>query len=438
MSNTSEPDIDYVECSIIGGCLSDEGCIELLIEYLAPNQFNTTQAKNCYQEILTLYKTYGWPAVDVLAVANSLATRYTNKAGYDPDRIRVYLGRCLEVPTPKHMVIAAATRVKQTSRERQIKTALAQALNSDTLSFDNSLLEVSRMISDSTTEQFIDTIVSMDTAFAKWKEAANYDFAEGGLTTGWPTIDKGLNRPIAKGEVIAIAARTGVGKTHGATSIVRNALRRNKEAGALFASLEMPLEEITERFVAQALNVDPENMRLEAVAGNIDYTDVFAADDCMDRIRLYDYDLSIQQLPSVITRAAKSGIDPRLVVVDYMGLMQWDGHKGVLGYEKVSEIARQFKSVAKRTGTSIIACAQLSREAGDGTTPPTMDMIRDSGAIEEACDRIFGMWRDSQYVYVRILKNRHGPIGATARLSYSMGLELQESISDAVREHTKS
>jgi replicative DNA helicase len=94
------------------------------------------------------------------------------------------------------------------------------------------------------------------------------------------------------------------------------------------------------------------------------------------------------------------------VFIDYGGLI-----RGAEDYNKISSIARGLKELSKKLNTRVMCAVQLSRAAGDGTIPVTMDMLRDSGAWEEAADYIIGAWfsrSDQHRIHASILKNRQG------------------------------
>jgi replicative DNA helicase len=89
---------------------------------------------------------------------------------------------------------------------------------------------------------------------------------------------------------------------------------------------------------------------------------------------------------------AKAGQKIRLLCVDYLGRMKGTGKDA---YEKISEIAKGLKNVAKECHMAVIVVVQLNRTGGKGTVEVEMDMARDSGQIEEAADYAIGMWKAS-------------------------------------------
>lgn len=117
--------------------------------------------------------------------------------------------------------------------------------------------------------------------------------------------------------------------------------------------------------------------------------------------------------------------DLGLVVIDHLGLVMPE-NASEKRYESMTKATHRLKQIANATGIPILALCQLSR-AGVGTADkkPTMDTLRDSGAIEEDSDVVILLHRPDYYVDkdqqtrpwleqeldVIIDKNRHGDTG---------------------------
>jgi replicative DNA helicase len=114
-----------------------------------------------------------------------------------------------------------------------------------------------------------------------------------------------------------------------------------------------------------------------------------------------------------------------VIGIDYLGLM---GGPGKNEYEKISELARNCKRLAKLLDIPVIVIAQTSRKAGSGDVEISLDMGRGSGAIEESADFVLGLFQaervllsteddEPEYDLVcKVLKNRKGPKGSRWKL----------------------
>ena len=104
-------------------------------------------------------------------------------------------------------------------------------------------------------------------------------------------------------------------------------------------------------------------------------------------------------------------------------------------------------SIAIRERVCLLVCLQLNRSGKDGERP-TLAMLRDSGATEEAMDRVIAVWNPSDASdldndalrsatrHMRracLLKNRKGSLGDTADLTFTFGQRLVELAPDDYR-----
>jgi replicative DNA helicase len=258
-------------------------------------------------------------------------------------------------------------------------------------------------------------------------ERKNPDLAP--VRLGLAELDSDM-RGISAGQVCLIAARTAVGKSFFLASVLDNFTAGRPNDGALALSLEMPATEWAERQLAIAENVSPETVEKWVLAGTIrERSQAFRRRT--QHVLVCENGLRLAQVPAAIDQAReKLGIVPlRLVGVDYLGLVQGSGNSD---YERSSGIARGLKQIAKAKHVALLVAVQLSRAAGDGSEPVGMEMIRDSGAIEEAADFIIGCWRPGKakglsyteqsdldsVLKAKLLKNRKGKDGRELDLAF--------------------
>lgn len=240
---------------------------------------------------------------------------------------------------------------------------------------------------------------------------------ETGLLTGIGCIDRQTGG-LQDGRVLVVAARTGVGKTALSNQICMNIASRNIPVG--ICSLEMSTSELTLRSIAytcqaslsglfkadhEALGYMSNGIQQKKMA---DWPVYFNTDE-------YRLDKIINQI-TVWARRDKI----KLAVVDHIGLVEVQGAKSA--NERLSEVTRALKKLAKRLDIPLILVSQLNRANDKERRPPRLSDLRDSGSIEQDADMVILLNKimDNNDFYVRheidIPKNRQGPVGKVAEV----------------------
>jgi replicative DNA helicase len=110
-----------------------------------------------------------------------------------------------------------------------------------------------------------------------------------------------------------------------------------------------------------------------------------------------------------------------LVIVDYLQLMSFGGHKVDNKQQEVAEISRMLKGVARELQCPVVALSQLSRAVEKRPEQkPMLSDLRDSGAIEQDADTVLLLYRPDYYegtvdhekdseAFLNVAKNRNGP-----------------------------
>ncbi len=244
---------------------------------------------------------------------------------------------------------------------------------------------------------------------------------------GFGSIDADL-RGVSAGQVLGVAARTAVGKTWVLNSVLETFAVR-KDAGGLVLSLELPGPEWAERQLAVHADVAPEQVETWAREGVL----IERAASFLDRMRnvvAVDDPVQLGDLRRIFSAARRRLSAPlRLVTIDYLGLL---GAEGKDAYQRASSLGLGLKLVAKQEQVAIVVAMQVSRAGGDGSTPVTIEMLRDSGVLEESLDFLLGCWRPEKaqnlgvmeaeevrdLMRVAILKNRKGNDGRVVDLRF--------------------
>ena len=114
----------------------------------------------------------------------------------------------------------------------------------------------------------------------------------------------------------------------------------------------------------------------------------------------------------------------RLIVVDYLQLMQGPVELRGLREQEVAAISRTLKATAKELNIPIIALSQLSRDVvkrTGGLGKPQLSDLRESGSIEQDADMVIFIHRpeftgmsedpaDKEMAWIVIAKHRNGEV----------------------------
>lgn len=249
-----------------------------------------------------------------------------------------------------------------------------------------------------------DDIITMEEAAKKWLELRKKTSK---LNSGFKHIDN-IIPFFDPGEVLFIAARSGVGKTTIGMQL-SNGIAQGHSGYGLFASLEMPTTSIFVRSaIIESSKKKQTKMSYEEVTNELlkNPDQIKEITEKWNRLLIIDRaSVNVEQLKSYYEIAnEKYNFGISNFLIDYVGLIS-----GASDYDGLSKAARSIKQIAKILNARIIVVVQLSRKAGDGTVPVTIDMLRDSGALEESADYIMGVWlsvKDPTIMHCSFIKNR--------------------------------
>ncbi len=226
---------------------------------------------------------------------------------------------------------------------------------------------------------------------------------KGGLT-GIPTGYSGLDEMTSgwqASDLVIIAGRPAMGKTSFALSIAKNvAVDYGIPVG--FFSLEMNNVQLVNRLISNVCEISGHKI----LNGQLDPSDWERLDKTIARLSdapIYVDDtpgLSVFELRTKARRLVREkGV--KLIMIDYLQLMNANGMKFGSRQEEVSTISRSLKGLAKELDIPVLALSQLSRnvenrEGLDGKRPQLSD-LRESGAIEQDADMVLFVHRPEYY-----------------------------------------
>ena len=384
-----------VERAVLGALMIDKDAYAVVCETLRPESFYEPRNQMVYAAIRDL--SMEEKPVDVLTVTDQLSKT----------------GKLDEVGGPGYIVelssrVASSANIEyHASLGRQL---ISFASNIETKAFDEtidvedlmqeaegSLFELSQrnMKKDYTA---IDPVIAQ--AVKTIQNAAKNTDGLTGVSTGYYKLDD-LTSGWQASDLVIIAGRPAMGKTSFALSMAKN-IAADARVPMAFFSLEMSNVQLVNRLISNVCEIQGSKI----LNGQLQRDEWDRLDKRINNLigsPLYIDDtpgLSVFELRTKARRLVREhGV--KLIMIDYLQLMNANGMRFSSRQEEVSTISRSLKGLAKELDIPILALSQLnrgveSREGLDGKRPQLSD-LRESGAIEQDADMVLFVHRPEYY-----------------------------------------
>ncbi|MGQ4515009.1 replicative DNA helicase [Streptomyces sp. DW26H14] len=412
-------DLD-AEQSVLGGMLLSKDAIADVVEILKGNDFYRPAHETVYLAVLDLYAK-GEPA-DPITVAAELVKRgeITRIGGAS------YLHTLVQsVPTAANASYYAEIVHERAVLRRLVEagtkiTQMGYAADGDVDEIVNSAqAEIYAVTEQRTSEDYLPLGDIMEGALDEIEAIGSRSGEMTGVPTGFTDFDS-LTNGLHPGQMIVIAARPAMGKSTLALDFARAASIKNNLPSVIF-SLEMGRNEIAMRLLSAEARVALHHMRSGTMTDE-DWTRLARRMPDVTQAPLYIDDspnLSMMEIRAKCRRL-KQRNDLRLVVIDYLQLMQSGGSKRVESrQQEVSDMSRNLKLLAKELEIPVIALSQLNRGPEQRTDKkPMVSDLRESGSIEQDADMVILLHREDAYekesprageADLIVAKHRNGP-----------------------------
>lgn len=254
---------------------------------------------------------------------------------------------------------------------------------------------------------------SLGDEMAEWHQAVERGLDTPIATWGLTALDAAV-RGIRPSEIHVPIGRTGGGKS----SLAMTAAHATEAMGnrVLYVSLEMTVKSIGQRFVAMNVGRDPQEIRNEIERGRLSREDI--RKHIPKRVEVTTTLRSVADIATEVRRARAAHDPYRLVVVDYLQLLEGPGESATV---KLDTIMKDLIAMAALNECAVIAPAQVNREGARSDDAPKMSEIRGSGAIEQGATSVISIHRaqsamhdgDARYAdaYFDVQKSRNGVTG---------------------------
>lgn len=242
-------------------------------------------------------------------------------------------------------------------------------------------------------------------------EAHKRDGRLDGIATKFADLDDKIGG-FGNGNLIILGGRPSMGKTALATGIAINvatgSVRIDEDTGEVisgspdhvhFFSQEMTAAELAMRQIGEKASVPSDRLR----RGKFTENEFRAARRAVDHLSLMSMTIDETGGLTIGALAAKARREKRrrntkLIVIDYLQLMQGSGASRGNRVQDVTEITVGLKALAKELNIPILALSQLNRglEKMEDKRPQLSD-LRESGSIEQDADVVMFVYREEYY-----------------------------------------
>ena len=233
------------------------------------------------------------------------------------------------------------------------------------------------------------------------------------------------NVSVEKHDFVILAGGTGKGKTAMALNLAYDLC---KTYPVLYINIEMSESAMLRRSIAINTGVPLEQLKdvsklsqpnLEKIKANTFYNEPF-------------YFVNGSQTIASIRRSVGSFQNAHrdqhfIVFVDHIGRI---GSKAKSSYERMTEVAMALRDISLDFDCTLFGLCQVSRRAGQKDEKPSLNLLRDSGEIEQSARKVLMLWDGlNGTIELCVLKNSEG---TTGRIPMKFDRDIQ-TFSEIVR-----
>ena len=395
------PQAPDVERAVLGALMIDKDAYAIVCETLYPESFYEPRNQMVYAAIRDL--SMAEKPVDMLTVTDRLAKDGNLENVGGPAYVAELSSRVASSANIEYHanIIAQKFLARQLiSFSSGIQTkAFDETVDVEELMQDaeGSLFELSQRNMKKDYTQ-INPVIKL--AFDNINKASQNRDGLTGVPTGYHKLDD-ITSGWQESDLVIIAGRPAMGKTSFALSMAKNIAADYKVPMAFF-SLEMSNVQLVNRLISNVCEIQGSKI----LNGQLHQDEWERLDKRINNLMdapLYVDDtpgLSVFELRTKARRLVREhGV--KIIMIDYLQLMNANGMRFSSRQEEVSTISRSLKGLAKELNIPILALSQLNRgvEAREGLEGkrPQLSDLRESGAIEQDADMVLFVHRPEYY-----------------------------------------
>ena len=418
MQEKIEPFNIEAERSVLGSMIIDNETIRSVTDSLDENDFYVVSHRHIFETIVNVYDKQN--GVDLVILKDALIKRsLLEKVG----GVKYIMKLEESVPSVSNVVYYAEI-VQEKAIIRDLITAtlkIQQEAHNNPSDLNELLYLAEREISDIALRKFAKPVSKMNDVLQCTKDYIVHlqegDSKLAGIPTGFIDLDE-ITCGLQKGELIIIAAWSGMGKTSLVLNIAEH-VGANLKKPMLFFSMEMSAQQISQNMLCSAAKIDAHLMSTGKLSDN-DLSKLSLAMENLSASAIFIDDTPGLGFLEIRAKARhlKLQHDIQLIIID--GLQLMEAGREVDRQQDTSRILSGLKALARELNVPVIAVYQLNHlvETREGYTPGILD-LRKSGFIEQDADIVILLHREDYYdptkkrgeVELSIVKQKTGPTG---------------------------
>ena len=198
------------------------------------------------------------------------------------------------------------------------------------------------------------------------------------LKLGYEEFDKDLN--LSQNDLLIIGAGSGTGKTAFALNLL---LKLCENYQCIYFNMEMSKDILYKRLIAIKTGISLKDLNNAKKLSSNDLKKISVASSDLENIILINGSVNT---PIVKKNILNIKTDKHIVVfLDHIGLIKASGNSL---YEKMTNVAKDLRTICLDCNCTIIGLCQLSRVSQKNNEIPKLQDLRDSGEIEQSARKV--------------------------------------------------
>lgn len=415
---------ELAQMSVIGSMLIDERCIPLVLSKLAPEDFADGTCRATFSAIRKL--TTEGRLADPVTVVDAM------RGG---DRYISWVREVMEATPTAANVEEYIPMVRRAAVRRRVLELAEGLAEADDDRLDGLVREMASALSSTERMRRMTAAERVADFYERMKRPEKPRY----LPWGLPVADRNVYAEL--GDMILLGGYASSGKTLLSITMAQAQAKAGYRVG--YYSLETSPQKMTDRQLSGLSKVPLGRIKTRQFS-EAEWNRFAQAGNCAATVCPFDVIQAAGSSVDDITADAM-GRGYQIIYVDYVQLLRAPGVRDTDGYARVTAVSLALKTFAQRTGTAVVALAQLTRPAGmdkggqdakqSKPAMPTMYSFKESGQLEQDADVAFLVFpsemadNDSARLF-RIAKNKEGRRPQPVKLAFDGGTQTMTELEE--------